>query len=452
MKFLNNTRNTLTRLSAAITVLFLLICTVFGNTVSIAAASDIRTIKVGFFAFPGYHEIDDDSVRRGYGIDFLLLLQRYTDLNYEYVGYDRSWEDMLQMLRDGEIDMVTSARKTPEREQEFDFSEPIGSASVHLNVLADDDRYTPSDFASFDGMRIGLLAGSSRNADVSDFAHQNGFRYKATIYQTADELVSALDNHKVDAIATSSIRKITGEKTVAEFAENNFYAIVRKGNTDLLREINYGIEEMDNNEGDWRNQLYYDNYSDDSSSTLTFTQREKDYIAAVQAGKKEITVSAQPDRDPYSFVVDGKLTGIIPDYFAYLMQMAGLPYTELVAQDREEYEKWTLSGYATAFIDCRYDRPPELNATTFGPITDSYMQVTLSKVTRKGFSGKIHSIATVDTQGVSGIDDNIAKDVEYVIVDSREDAMQAVKDGKADACYVYTYMAEKFSTAIWTEL
>lgn len=80
------------------------------------------------------------------------------------------------------------------------------------------------------------------------------------------------------------------------------------------------------------------------------------------------------------------------------------------------------------------------------------MQVTLSKVTRKGFSGKIHSIATVDTQGVSGIDDNIAKDVEYVIVDSREDAMQAVKDGKADACYVYTYMAEKFSTAIWTEL
>ena len=191
MKFLNNTRNTLTRLSAAITVLFLLICTVFGNTVSVAAASDIRTIKVGFFAFPGYHEIDDDSVRRGYGIDFLLLLQRYTDLNYEYVGYDKSWEDMLQMLRDGEIDMVTSARKTPEREQEFDFSEPIGSASVHLNVLADDDRYTPSDFASFDGMRIGLLAGSSRNADVSDFAHQNRFRYKTTIYQTADELVSA---------------------------------------------------------------------------------------------------------------------------------------------------------------------------------------------------------------------------------------------------------------------
>lgn len=440
----SNTRNFCVRLFSIMITVFLLLCTLAGNTVSAADSGSNHTIKVGFFSFPGYHEIEKNSVRRGYGVDFLLLMQRYSDLNYEYVGYDRSWEDMLQMLRDGEIDMVTSARKTPEREKEFDFSEPIGSASVHLNVLTDNNDYKPGDFSSFDGMRIGLLAGSSRNADVTDYAHENGFTYKATIYQTVEELVHALNSHKVDAIATSSIRKITGEKTIAEFAENNFYAIVRKGDTDLLNEINYAIKEMDTNEGDWRNELYYKNYSDDNTTSLVFTQREKDYIAAVQTGKKEITVAAQPDRDPYSYVENGQLTGIIPDYFSYLMQMADLPYTELVAKDREEYEKWTLSGYATAFIDCRYDRAPELKADAFGPTTDSYMQITLSKVTRKGFSGKIHSIATVDTQGISGIEDNIAEDAQYVIVDSRQDAMQAVKDGKADACYVYTYMAEKF--------
>ena len=33
---------------------------------------------------------------------------------------------MQQMLEDGEIDMVTSARKTPDREEKFDFSRPIG--------------------------------------------------------------------------------------------------------------------------------------------------------------------------------------------------------------------------------------------------------------------------------------------------------------------------------------
>ena len=33
---------------------------------------------------------------------------------------DKSWDDMQQMLEDGEIDMVTSARKTPDREEKLD--------------------------------------------------------------------------------------------------------------------------------------------------------------------------------------------------------------------------------------------------------------------------------------------------------------------------------------------
>ena len=42
-------------------------------------------------------------------------MARYWDVDYEYVGYDKSWDDMQQMLEYGEIDMVTSPRKTPER-------------------------------------------------------------------------------------------------------------------------------------------------------------------------------------------------------------------------------------------------------------------------------------------------------------------------------------------------
>ena len=41
----------------------------------------------------------------------------YWDVDYEYVGYNQSWDDMQQMLEDGEIDMVTSLRKTQDREE-----------------------------------------------------------------------------------------------------------------------------------------------------------------------------------------------------------------------------------------------------------------------------------------------------------------------------------------------
>ena len=80
-------------------------------------SSQHETVKVGFFAMDGYHEMDEKGNRSGYGYDFLRLMACYWDVDYEYVGYDQSWDDMQQMLEDGEIDMVTSLRKTQDREE-----------------------------------------------------------------------------------------------------------------------------------------------------------------------------------------------------------------------------------------------------------------------------------------------------------------------------------------------
>lgn len=95
-----------------------------------ATNSPIKTVKVGYFYFPGYQEMQDDgSVLRGsgYGNDFLQLLRRYANLNYEYVGYNETWETMPELLRSGEIDMYTLALKGEETTQEFAFSQPICS-------------------------------------------------------------------------------------------------------------------------------------------------------------------------------------------------------------------------------------------------------------------------------------------------------------------------------------
>ena len=61
-----------------------------------------KNVKVGFFAMDGYHVMDEEGNRSGYGYDFLRLMARYWDVDYEYVGYDKSWDDMQQMLEDGD--------------------------------------------------------------------------------------------------------------------------------------------------------------------------------------------------------------------------------------------------------------------------------------------------------------------------------------------------------------
>ena len=78
------------------------------------------TLRVGYFALEGFNQQDAEGRRSGYGYDLLRLMSRYLNVKFEYVGYDKTWPDMLRMLESGEVDFLTSARKTPKREALFD--------------------------------------------------------------------------------------------------------------------------------------------------------------------------------------------------------------------------------------------------------------------------------------------------------------------------------------------
>ena len=71
------------------------------------------------------------------------------------------------------------------------------------------------------------------------------------------------------------------------------------------------------------------------SSELTFTECEKEYIREIVSGEKTITVTTIGDRASYSYVENVKLKGILPDYFAHVMEIAGLPYEVVIPKDKE---------------------------------------------------------------------------------------------------------------------
>ena len=68
-----------------------------------------------------------------YGYEFLQRLAINGGWSYEYVGYDGSYAEALDMLRSGEVDIVTSVSRTPQREEEFLFSDQdIGVNSTYF--------------------------------------------------------------------------------------------------------------------------------------------------------------------------------------------------------------------------------------------------------------------------------------------------------------------------------
>lgn len=421
----------------------LTVCVIFAlSEQRTQAGSEPRTVKVGFFEFNGYHEINDNGKMSGYGYDFLKLLQRYADLNYEYVGYYNSWEEMKQMLLKGEIDMVTSAKKMPEREQLYAYSKPIGISYAQITARNNDYRYYihNDDYSSLNGAKIGVLKGSSRIPDLAALAAKHGFTYQMVEYANESDLSRALKNGSVDLLATSSLRKYTQERIIAKFAPEEFYAIVRKDDKALLSEINYGIEQMNLYEGDWTGRLYYKNYAQQASKELIFSQRELEYIEEVQAGRKKIVVTVPTDLDPYAYIENGKLKGIIPDYFAYLMQMAGLPYENLICYSRGQYKDILRNQSANVYMATRTSMLEDFST---GISTDSYMQLNIARVTRKNFSGQIKSVAILPGNE-HRLEENIATDVKWVQQSTREGVLNAVALGMADAGYVYNYIAYQY--------
>ena len=405
-----------------------------------------RTVQAGVFNFEGYHSKDAQGNLYGYGIEFLELVSEYSHLNFEYVGYDKSWEQMLAMLESGEIDMVTSARKTAERENSFAFSLPIGRNNTVLSVKSDNTRLYGGDYRTYDGMTVGVIDGSSQNDILVDFARSHGFSYKTRKYDDSQKLAADLQNGTIDAILSSNLRKTTDEKTLDTLSSENFYAIVRKDDNALLDEINYAIIQMDISEDDWQNSLFYKYYGAVHSIDLVFNEREKAYIQDVVSGKKVITATAIGDRKPYSYAESGELKGMMIDYFAEIMSLAGLPYTLITPCSRAAYYALADNG-----VDVVIDRKTDKSAAASkyrGFTTDAYMNTGVARVTRKDFKGIPATVAVADSQGDELIDslivEQLSEGTKILNYATREDAMKAVADGKADATYVYTYMAQLF--------
>ncbi|MDE6727416.1 MAG: response regulator, partial [Oscillospiraceae bacterium] len=300
------------------------------------------------------------------------------------------------------------------------------------------------DYKTYDGITVGQLTGSSQNESLVEFAEEKGFSYRTKEYDDSDILASALQNGEVDAILSSDLRKAENEKTLDIIEEADFYAIVRKGDTELLDEINYAIEQMDINEGDWKNVLFYRYYGPVYSSALSFTEREAAYIQQVISGEGAITVTAFGDRAPYSYTENGELKGILPDYFASVMELAGLPYEVVVPENEDAYHALVDTNGVNVVLDSLKPGDTTEEAVYRGFNTNSYMTIRMARVTAQDHKDTAKIVAVSDSQGKDLIEPELLEDCTILNYPTGEDALRAVLNHKADVAYVYAYTAQMF--------
>ena len=426
-----------------------------GAMTASALDTPYKEVKAGVFSFEGYHMKDENGGLTGYGIEFLNLVSQYSHLNFKYVEYNKTWGETQELLKNGDIDIATSASKTEEREEIFDFSLPIGRKKTVLSIRIDDKKFTRGSYSTYNGMRVGMLESNeqTQNEKFKEFA-EDKFNYTKKLYKNDSELTAALQSGEdIDAILTSDLRKMENEQVLDVVDEDYFYAIVKKGNKELLDEINYAITQMDINEGDWQNELFYKYYSPYYSDALSFNDRELEYLQKVKSGEKTISVTAFGNRAPYSYTDNGELKGILPDYFAEIMKLVSttsgleLPYNFIAPTDATDYDDLETDGRATIMLD-RIDSDAILEGSTATCFkTNSYMTVRMARVIRQDHNGSIKTIAVSDSQGrdlVESIIQSSIQDYEIKPYSTGEDALRAVLNNEADVAYVYSYTAQYF--------
>ncbi|MBQ6637218.1 MAG: basic amino acid ABC transporter substrate-binding protein [Lachnospiraceae bacterium] len=191
--------------------------------------------------FPPYEYYDGDKI---VGIDAEIAQAIADELGATLVIEDMQFDSILASVQTGKADMgVAGMTITEDRLQNVDFSIPYATAMQVIIVPEDSDITTPDDLA---GKTIGVQLGTTGDIYADDIEDATIERYNKGF-----EAVSALTQGKVDAVIIDNepakvfVSQNEGLKVVSEEFTIEEYAIaIKKGNTDLLNQVNDAISKL----------------------------------------------------------------------------------------------------------------------------------------------------------------------------------------------------------------
>lgn len=203
-------------------------------------------VKVGFLHLPGVQEVDGNGKYSGFCYDFLQHLAVFGLFDYQFLGYHDTWEQTLQNLREGKIDVICCAAKLPEREAEFIFSEqPIGSFLLHISACAQHPKVIPGDYAHWNGVKVGVLKDTFRRAAFQQFAKRHGdFRYEVVEFVWREEMGKALREGRIDLLIDTVFGTEEGEVDLSYLDAIPCYFMMLKDNILLKERMDYAMHQL----------------------------------------------------------------------------------------------------------------------------------------------------------------------------------------------------------------
>ena len=408
-----------------------------------AQAEDVITLRVGWYVQEGFQNVDEDGDVSGYAYEYLQMLSSFGNFNFQYVTENMSFNECFKALKDNRIDLILGVELTADRMQSYAFSEEsILTSSDVLSVRDGDERYTKGEYETYDGMVVGVIRGSQRKMRLASYARKKGFTYTTVEYLTTAEQEAALENGEVDAILTGDERALTGEWQLESFNSVDSYIVMRTEDVATVEKLDDAMAAINQYYPYWKEELH-NTYFSTISENIQFSSDEKAYLGFAQETNHAITAIVAPNQAPYSYFEDGEAKGILPDYFALIMEKAGLEYEIIETGSREEYEAAIAEGDIDVIIDAEgngnyiekagYVKSADMLSTSIATVYRRYGSENIDTVVlpKHGF------------ECLEEVAENLGN-VKIKRAANIEDGVYAVSSKQADAAIMLVYTAQEY--------
>ena len=407
------------------------------------ADSEPKTVRVGWYE-SSFNQTDDDGRRSGYAYEYQMKIAAYTGWKYEYVS--GSWSELLQMLTDGEIDLMSDVSYTVERAEKMLFPAlPMGSEDYYLFINPENREISGSDFSSLNGKKVGVNKGSIQADFYRDWAERHGVESNLVeVTGSEEESLLMLSDGELDAYVTvdsfseNALAEHGRPVPVSKIGSSDFYFAVCSGREDLLAELESALSRIQE-ENRYYNQQMFKKHLVTTGANAFFSTEEQDWLdnhGTIRVGYQD-NYLAFCATDPET----GKLTGALKDYLEHA--------ATCVQNVKISFE---ANGYPTAAaamealkkgeVDCvfpanlsagdgenqgLYMTPPLMRTDVFAVIRQSDRQI---------FAGKEHVIVAVNEGNPnyeSCLKDNFPT-WRVVYYPTTEDCLKAVSRAWRTAC------------------
>ena len=402
-----------------------------------------KTVRVGWYEST-FNTMDSSGRRSGYAYEYQMKLSAYTGWDYEYVS--GSWPDLLQMLMNGEIDLLSDVSYTEERAERMLFSDlSMGTEEYYVFTAPGNSEIVPGDYTTLNGKRIGVNRDSVQADYFRDWAERSGVRAELIeVTTTENESLRMMETGELDAyITVDSFTAPDRAMPVCKIGSSDFYFAVSKTRPDLLAELNAAMSRIQD-ENRYYNQQMYESFFIQAGTNAFLTASESDWLEAhgtIRVGYQD-NYLAFCARDKTT----GELTGMLGDFLdraSNCLANAHLDFSAAAYPTAAD----ALAALDRGEIDCvfpvnlkAYDGE-KVNAVITTPLinTDIYAVVRLSD--QPMFTNKEHVIVAVN-EGNPNYDAFLAEHFpnwRRVYYPDTETCLKAVENNVADCVLISSY-------------